>query len=597
MRTRVISWLSDATTAWRVGVILAVAIAVGVGVFLIARHSAERSAETAELSFDSSVAARDDAAVVHASEPALTMAQSMLNETTVLDLLRQAGAYPSDPAVGIGEFRSRLELQRPSSNMLRIAYHDSNPLTARKVANAVAAAIVDWHPAVAYPPAAAQPLTTTRPARSVPARASSRTQDDALRAAYRTVAYLELQLAATNEKIENLSRIAASRGQTASAAASPSAQGDQRRTLQAKLAADHQKLDELRLRYTDEYPDVENLKDEISDLQKELAALPPGTTRPSRGSVAPSAEKDDTEIADLRQNRDWLSSQIAAKKDAIANMHLEPDSQPASRPQGAASVAQVVPAAASTAPNTIGTAAWQNPFKITRLAALTGGGPVWPAILASSLCILFAVPAVLIFVPWYRRMHSPHTAGVALEDSSFAYDSHAPTTKLPAAPAPITEQPDEHFAQEPANEWISETAAAEEHSSTSPVEPEQQSMYSEETRQEVVDAERIEASVSEAHVTLPADSVSETELTSHEGSKPEATDHEPFTLATLDINPGSELHSEFAEMLMQAEMEQKDLRNASAESGEVDSEWNARILEGLSQTSTVHMLELQRRGE
>ena len=70
-----------------------------------------------------------------------------------------------------------------------------------------------------------------------------------------------------------------------------------------------------------------------------------------------------------------------------------------------------------------------------------------------------------------------------------------------------------------------------------------------------------------------------------------------FPLATFDINPGSELHSKFAEMLMQAEMEQKDLRNMSAESGEVDSEWNARILKGLSQTSTVQMLELQRRGE
>jgi len=68
-------------------------------------------------------------------------------------------------------------------------------------------------------------------------------------------------------------------------------------------------------------------------------------------------------------------------------------------------------------------------------------------------------------------------------------------------------------------------------------------------------------------------------------------------LTTLDINPGSKLHSEFAEMLMQAEMEQKDLRNMSAESGEVDSEWSARILKGLSQTSTVQILELQKRGE
>jgi hypothetical protein len=598
MQIRAISSLSDAAAARWVGVLSVVAIAVSVGVLLIARHSAERSAKTAELSFDSSMAARDDAAVAHATEPALTLAQSMLTETTVLDLLRQAGAYPSDAAVGIGEFRSHLELQQPSGNRLRIIYHDSNPLTARKVANAVAAAIVDWHPAVAYPPAAAQPLTATRPVRSVPARASSRTRVDSLHTADITLANLERQLAAANEKIEILSRTSASRTQTANAPALPSDQADQRRTLQTKLAADHQKLDELRLRYTDEYPDVENMKDEISDLQQELAALPPETTRPSRGSVVPGT----AEIADLRQHRASLTDQIATQKDAIAYIHLHPDSHSSSRPQEAASVAPTVPAEASPEPAMIGTAAWENPFKIARLAALTGGSLVWPAILASSLCILFAVPAILIFVPWHRHMHSLHPADIALDDSPFAYDSHASIPEMLAPSAPIVEEPDEHPTQEPALQATQEVDATKEFSAISLVEPEQQSIDLQKTSPEIVDAELIEASVSESHETSPADAVSETELTPHEGSTAEATDHEPFMpaslpLATLDINPGSKLHSEFAEMLMQAEMEQKDLRNMSAESGEVDSEWNARILKGLSQTSTVQMLELQRRGE
>jgi uncharacterized membrane protein len=598
MQIRAISSLSDAAAARWVGVLSVVAIAVSVGVLLIARHSAERSAKTAELSFDSSMAARDDAAVAHATEPALTLAQSMLTETTVLDLLRQAGAYPSDAAVGIGEFRSHLELQQPSGNRLRIIYHDSNPLTARKVANAVAAAIVDWHPAVAYPPAAAQPLTATRPVRSVPARASSRTRVDSLHTAYITLANLERQLAAANEKIEILSRTSASRTQTANAPALPSDQADQRRTLQTKLAADHQKLDELRLRYTDEYPDVENMKDEISDLQQELAALPPETTRPSRGSVVPGT----AEIADLRQHRASLTDQIATQKDAIAYIHLHPDSHSSSRPQEAASVAPTVPAEASPEPAMIGTAAWENPFKIARLAALTGGSLVWPAILASSLCILFAVPAILIFVPWHRHMHSLHPADIALDDSPFAYDSHASIPEMLAPSAPIVEEPDEHPTQEPALQATQEVDATKEFSAISLVEPEQQSIDLQKTSPEIVDAELIEASVSESHETSPADAVSETELTPHEGSTAEATDHEPFMpaslpLATLDINPGSKLHSEFAEMLMQAEMEQKDFRNMSAESGEVDSEWSARILKGLSQTSTVQMLELQRRGE
>jgi hypothetical protein len=638
MRIRAISSLSDTTAAWRLGVLSVLAIAVSVGVFWIARHNAERSAETAQLSFDASAAARADAAVAHASEPALTLAQSMLTETTVLNLLRQAGAYPSDPAVGIGEFRSHLQLQQPSGSLLRIVYHDSNPLTARKVANAVAAAIVNWRPAVAQSSAAAQQLTATSPAPSVPAYASSRTHDSTLRAADRAVANLERQLAATNEKIENLNRVTASRVQTASAPAPTPAQSDQRRTLQAKLAADHQKLDELRLRYTDQYPDVENLKDEISDLQQQLAAFSPETTRPSRQNVTPvaAAEKDDTEIADLLQHRARLLDRIAAQKDAIASIRLHPDAQSASAPPTTASVPQTIPAAASSASTITQTAAWENPFKIARLASLNGGSLAWPAVLASSLCVLlFAASALFIFRPWHHPMHSLHPAGIPLEDSSFTYDAHAPTTELPSPPAPVAEEPAEHFVQEPGWEWPYEAVAAKDLCAIQPAEPEQQPMYSEETKQEIFDAEPIEASLSEAHEISPADIVSETELPSHEESNSEATDHEPFMLTAPDI-PWSELHSEFAEMEMEAKTEtehelasapewetkrmswfvaglesepeasvewrpsiskQKDAQIALADSGEVDSEWIARTLRDLSQTSTVHMLELQRQRE
>src|ERR1700679_3152945 len=256
MRTTVISPHSHATALWRLSILSVVAIAVGAGIFVLARRSAERSAEAAELSFDSSVAARNDAAVAHATEPALTVAQSMLTESKVLDLLRQIGANPSSPEVSIGEFRTRLDLQQPSDDMLQVFFRDPDPRTARKVANAVASAIVNWNPAQLSPQAVAPPQISSVPALAARAHASQRPPGEALRTAYTTLADLEAQLTATDEKIGNWSQPTAGPSQSPDAPPSATTPAEQRRILEAKLAADHQRLDDLRLRYTDEYPDV-----------------------------------------------------------------------------------------------------------------------------------------------------------------------------------------------------------------------------------------------------------------------------------------------------------------------------------------------------
>jgi hypothetical protein len=531
MRIRVMFPHSHATPVWRIGVLSLVAIAAGAGIFVLARRSAERSAETAELSFDSSVAARDDAAVAHATEPALTVAQSMLTETTVLDLLRQAGTYPSDPAVSIGEFRSRLELQQPSDGMLRVLYRDPDPRAARKLANAVATAIVEWKPPDRNPPPAAQPQIASVPALPVPARTSARPPGDALRMAYGTLAYLEGQLAATDEKLVDLGRPRASPSQTPIAAPPPSAQAELRRMLQAKLAAAHQRLDDLRLRYTDEYPSVESTKDAISDLQQELGALPPATPSPSQGNGASDAKKLDIEIADLRQQRAWLTGQLAAERRAIVHMRSNPASDTTSPPPQTASVPPTTPTAASPVPTMTETASWQNPFRIARLTSVDRDSLARPALLASGLCILFyVVSAVCLFELWRRNPQFLRPAPIAQTDSSFAFDSQVPTTKPPPpAQAPITEGPDdEHAAKKPAWDRTFEAAAAGEVKGISPELTEPQSINLEATRQKVVEAELIEASDSEAHTSSPADAVSEVELASRKGSKAEATEPEPI---------------------------------------------------------------------
>jgi hypothetical protein len=531
MRIRMIFPHLHATAVWRIGVLSLVAIAAGAGIFVLARRSAERSAETAELSFDSSVAAGDDAAVAHTTEPALTVAQSMLTETTVLDLLRQAGTYPSDPAVSIGEFRSRLELEQPSDGMLGVYYRDPDPRTARKLANAVATAIVKWKPADRNPPPAAQPEIAGAPEAPVPARASARPPGDALRMAYGTLAYLEGQLAATDEKLGDLVHPRASPSQAPIAAPPPSAQAEQRRFLQAKLAAAHQRLDDLRLRYTDEYPSVENTKDTISELQQELGALPPATPSLSQGNGASEAKNLDREIADLRQQSAWLTGQLAAQRRAIVHMRSNPAPDTTSPGPQTASVAPTTPTTASPLPTMTETASWRNPFRIARLTSMDRDSLARPALLASGLGILFYVlSAVCLLALWRRNSQflGPHP--IQETDSSFAaVDSQLLTTKPPPpAQAPITQGADERAHKKPAWARTFEAAARGEVTGISPERTAQQSIDIEVARHEVVDAELVEASGREAHLTSPADALREVELTSGGRSKAESTGPEPI---------------------------------------------------------------------
>jgi hypothetical protein len=565
MRTRVISPRSNAKALWRLSILSVVAIAVGAGIFVLARRNAERSAETAKLSFDSSLAARNDtAAADHATEPALTLAQSMLTETTVLNLLRQVGANPANPAVSIGEFRSRLDLQQPSDSMLRVFYRDPDPQTARKVANAVASAIVDWNPAKSNPPVVAPPQISSAPVLPARAHASARPPGGALRTAYTTLADLEGQLAATDEKLGELSQPPASPSQTPNAAPPPIAPAEQRRTLQAKLAAAHQRLDDLRLRYTDEYPDVESTKDAISDLQQELAALPPATADPVEDNGTSDAEKLDTQIADLRQHRAWLAGQIAAVKRAIVDIRPTPASHRTSGPAQTASIPLTSPGAASTEPAMTEIAAWQNPFRIIRLTSVTRGSLAWPAILASGLCILFYfVSAICLFELWRRSPQFLRPAPISQAHSSFANDSQVPAMKPPAVKAPVAEEPDGHVDKEPAWKQSSEAAPQRENKSISQEKTGQQSIHKDVTGPEVLETQLIEVPNREARVTSLVRDVGEVELTSREGSKAKVIEPEPIEKF---LNPGP---------LVSA----REPRNEPAPSSAVEAERSSSALE------------------
>src|SRR5580704_2159517 len=199
MRIRIFPLRSDVIIApWQKVVAAALVIAVGTGIFVISLRSAMQSATTAVLSFDPDIEGRNDPAFAHEVQPAVALAQSMLSEPVVLKLLSKAGASPSDAAVGIGEFRSRLELDEPAIRTLRVLYHDPDARRSRAVANAVAVAIAGWTPSSSAPIASA-PLDSGQaavPSSSSPTAPAGHTS--------RHLSNLAERLDATNQKIEKL---------------------------------------------------------------------------------------------------------------------------------------------------------------------------------------------------------------------------------------------------------------------------------------------------------------------------------------------------------------------------------------------------------
>jgi hypothetical protein len=408
---------SKAMALKRLAVLSALAIAAGAGIFLLVRRAAERSAATAVLSFDSAVAARNDAAISQAAQPAIAEADAMLTEAAVLDVLRRAGAAVSDPAVDIGEFRSRVDLEEPSVGTLRVRYHDPDPRQARAMVNAVASAIANWTPPPPAPSAAPAPQPIPPgPPHVTPPPASAREPHDPLRQAYLSLADLEGQLAATDEKIGELIRQPATAGRPA-------------------------KLDDLRAHDTAENADAAATRAAIAQLQQELAAFPATPrSRPAGSSEPPS---HGTEIARLSAQRGLLINQIAVQKRTIVLLRAHPHETSPPQPTPA------LPAQPAPAPPVAAVAAapvWQSPFRITRLAGLASSSLAWPTVLASLLCALFCAAAALgLFLYWRRAIEAIRPAVAAeavLPLASLAAEPEATAAEPSrAAPEPARESP------------------------------------------------------------------------------------------------------------------------------------------------------------
>jgi hypothetical protein len=368
-----------------------IAVAIASVFFLWSRHAAP-PATTAAVSFDAGAAGQIEPAALQAKEPAVALARSILNDETVVGLAKRTGVNRD-----VAEFRSRLQVTQRSANLLDLNYRDGDREVSAATANAVANLLVAWKPSAAVAPREpalqAVPLTPP-PVMNAHARRSSRgSKSDEIDA-------LEAQLSAVNQKLAQLNASppqASTPRKTEVAAQTSNADNEQRRVLESQLSNAQKKLDDLRLRYTDEYPDVETAKENVADLQQQIASLPPVSHEMAQTANSSKSESGSSEASQLLLERDRLVHTIAAEKGQGVTLH---DQTAARNDAPAASPIRALPAPVRQPGNAMVAPILQSPFTLVRLASYNEPVSWWHGALAGILCgFLYLSSAMWRYLP------------------------------------------------------------------------------------------------------------------------------------------------------------------------------------------------------
>ncbi len=363
-----------------------VAVAIAGGVYVLSKRGVTKVATTASLSFNPGVARQIEPRVLDAKEPAVALAQSILSDDVVKAVSKQAGVSFSAAKNDVTEFRSHLEITQPSAKTLRVSYHDADQKKSATAVNTVAIILAAWTP---FPVVEPPPVAPTKPAAS-PVRPPEldRRRHHSSPPRSNSLAELEAQLSANDQKLASLSAQEAIVSHKASADLQPpNAESEHRRLLQVQLSAAEKRLADLRVRYTDEYPDVETTKENIAEVQRELASLSPVSNEPGPIGNSKAAEISAAEISQLRQVQLRLMQAIATeeRREAILRGETTLSVQGSGATVQTVSLSQPQRAPIPVSVNAPGLSL-ENPFRLVRLASFDRSNVSWPAPLTGFLC-------------------------------------------------------------------------------------------------------------------------------------------------------------------------------------------------------------------
>jgi len=401
-----------------------VATAIAGGVYVLSKYGGTKSAGTASLSFNPGVARQIEPNVLDANEPAVALAQSILSDDVVKAVSKQAGVSFSAANNDVSEFRSHLELTQISPKTLRVSYHDADQKKSAAAANTVAIILVAWTP---FPVVQLPPVAPIQQAPS-PVKPSEldRRRHHASPPSPRSLRELEAQLSATDQKLASLTAEQATVPRKASAdSRPPNAESEHRRQLETQLSAAEKRLADLRVRYTDEYPDVETTKEKVAEIQQELASLPPISSGPVLIANPKPADTSAAEMSQLRQDRLRLMEAIATEERREAREENPPV-------RGSGATVQTVSLSQPQQPpipvsGNLAGQSLENPFRLVRLASLNSSNLSWPVPLTGFLCGLLYLGIAM----WrYQPIESanPNAAGVMKTvDTALAFQESSST--------------------------------------------------------------------------------------------------------------------------------------------------------------------------
>jgi hypothetical protein len=272
---------------------------------------------------------------------ATTAAAKRLDNANLEKLIDHFDLYPGmrkrsqDQAAA--QMRAEMTLTQPDIYSLQIGFRDKSMENSQDVTNALAAMLESDVVMGVDTAAATTPVTRAkRPAKSPTPHTESNA--DKKTRLQRQVAQSDAQLQELSEKESALQQESALRQQKISALIHTQSVAEKpkepvvidpsaatRNSLKQQIATEKQRLAALRLRYTEAYPDVEDTRDRIADLEKKLSALPPAP-RPEthqtlyqkqmdeltaeESELGARLRRNEEEMNALQRRRDWMKKVV-----------------------------------------------------------------------------------------------------------------------------------------------------------------------------------------------------------------------------------------------------------------------------------------------
>jgi len=257
---------------------------------------------SALLFFDRTVVPKPDPGTVNTDQTqAAELAKSILSDDLVNAICKHFGLFPGSSGMEAAQFRSNLMLTRESTSSLRVTWRGTDRSQTVAVTNTVAVLLTSWvpdaahqrlHPAPPVLPPPAAPIKAMVPEEpKLPLETAPAKPDpvkDRIESVLSEETQLQVLLAAADKRLAAL-RDEATRLETGIGHANAERQASitARQPLIEQLATEKKKLDQLRARYTDAYPDVEAAQERITETEQKLAAMP---------IVRPAPDADQTRL-------------------------------------------------------------------------------------------------------------------------------------------------------------------------------------------------------------------------------------------------------------------------------------------------------------